>query len=344
MLGRPRGRGGSRRNLCNARCRMPTRPGKHQLTTSGGFLLLLALVWVVQLFFLRPAGPRVVPYSIFLTELRAGHVQRAEIDADRIVAVLKAGIAAPDTAQAQSHTGSVSPSSHEAVTIVTNRLPGIDDSALVTEMQQRGVTFAGRIEHTSAWMQVLLGWLPFVLLIGLYWFAMQRMAKRGGPLSLGRSRAKVYDRNADQRITFADVAGVDEAQAELQEVVSFLRNSDRYRGLGARIPKGVLLVGPPGTGKTLLARAVAGEANVPFFSMSGSEFVEMFVGMGAARVRDLFEQAKIRAPCIIFIDELDAIGKSRGGVAAVAVHDEREQTLNQLLVEMDGFDPGRGVI
>ena len=189
------------------------------------------------------------------------------------------------------------------VTIVTNRLPGVNDTALIAEMQQRQVTFAGKIQRESAWVTVLLSWLPFVVLIGLYWFAMQRMARRGGPLNLGRSRAKIYDRNAGDRITFADVAGVDEAQGELLEAVSFLKDPARYRALGAHIPKGVLLVGSPGTGKTLLARAVAGEANVPFFSMSGSEFVEMFVGMGAARVRDLFDQAKQRAPCIIFIDE-----------------------------------------
>src|SRR5262249_19733021 len=144
--------------------------------------------------------------------------------------------------------------------------------------------------------------------------------------------------------TFVDVAGVDEAQAELVEVVSFLKQPDRYRALGAHIPKGVLLIGPPGTGKTLLARAVAGEAGVPFFSITGSDFVEMFVGVGAARVRDLFEQAKERAPCIVFIDEIDAIGRSRGGLGAMATHDEREQTLNQLLAEMDGFDPQRGII
>ncbi len=337
---------------------MPPRPRRHQFTLSGAFLLALVAVWVIQLFALRPAGPAVVPYSIFLAELRAGNIQTVEVDPDRLIARLKAGVPAPDTTRvgasaiappatpARIDTGkrTAASTARGPVTVVTNRLPGIDDTALVTEMQQRGVTFAGRIEHDSAWTQALIGWLPFILLIGLYWFGMQRMARRGGPLSFGRSRAKIYDRNADQRVTFEDVAGVDEAEAELEEVVSFLKDPARYRAVGARIPKGVLLVGPPGTGKTLLARAVAGEAGVPFFSMSGSEFVEMFVGMGAARVRDLFDQAKERAPCIIFIDELDAIGKSRGGVAALATHDEREQTLNQLLVEMDGFDPGRGVI
>src|SRR5579883_3026535 len=218
---------------------MPPRPRRHQFTLSGAFLLALVAVWVIQLFALRPAGPAVVPYSIFLAELRAGNIQTVEVDPDRLIA-------------------------RGPVTVVTNRLLGIGDTALATEMQQRGVTFAGRIEHDSAWTQALIGWLPFILLIGLYWFGMQRMARRGGPLSFGRSRAKIYDRNADQRVTFEDVAGVDEAEAELEEVVSFLKDPARYRAVGARIPKGVLLVGPPGTGKTLLARAVAGEAGVPF--------------------------------------------------------------------------------
>jgi cell division protease FtsH len=163
-------------------------------------------------------------------------------------------------------------------------------------------------------------------------------------MTFGRSKAKLYDRSAERAVTFADVAGVDEAKAELMEVVRFLQEPEKYRSIGAHIPKGVLLVGAPGTGKTLLARAVAGESGVPFFSMSGSEFVEMFVGVGASRVRDMFEQAKERAPCIIFIDELDAVGKSRAGAAGFAANEEREQTLNQLLVEMDGFESGSGLV
>src|SRR2546428_4998155 len=182
-------------------------------------------------------------------------------------------------------------------------------------------------------------------MVAIWMFLMRRVG--GGPtqaLSFGRSKHKIYDRK-ELKTTFADVAGVDEAKAELVEIVDFLQNPKKYQRLGGRIPKGVLLVGPPGTGKTLLARAVAGEADVPFFTLSGSEFVEMFVGVGAARVRDLFEQAKDKAPCIIFIDELDAIGKSRAGATGfVGGHDEREQTLNQLLAEMDGFDSSKGVI
>ena len=182
-------------------------------------------------------------------------------------------------------------------------------------------------------------------MVAIWMFLMRRVG--GGPtqaLSFGRSKHKIYDRK-ELKTTFNDVAGVDEAKAELIEIVDFLKNPKKYQRLGGRIPKGVLLVGPPGTGKTLLARAVAGEADVPFFTLSGSEFVEMFVGVGAARVRDLFEQAKDKAPCIIFIDELDAIGKSRAGnTGFVGGHDEREQTLNQLLAEMDGFDSSKGVI
>jgi cell division protease FtsH len=225
------------------------------------------------------------------------------------------------------------------------RIPGIDEQRLVAELEAHKVEFAGRIE-TTFWKDLLFGWIiPLGVMVAIWMFLMRRVG--GGPtqaLSFGRSKHKIYDRK-ELKTTFADVAGVDEAKAELVEIVDFLRNPKKYQRLGGRIPKGVLVVGPPGTGKTLLARAVAGEADVPFFTMSGSEFVEMFVGVGAARVRDLFEQAKDKAPCIVFIDELDAIGKSRAGATGfVGGHDEREQTLNQLLAEMDGFDSSKGVI
>ncbi|HET7563512.1 MAG TPA: ATP-dependent zinc metalloprotease FtsH [Gemmatimonadaceae bacterium] len=312
--------------------RKPPRP---QITISLIFLAVaLAVLWFIQLTGAGQQKPQQVPYSQFLTELRAGHVHSVQIEADRVIAQLKPAAAASQTNN--------KPSAPQV--IVATRLPGISDTALVQEMQARGVTFSGEVERNSLWSSILVGWLPFILLIVLYWWAMSRMSRRGGPMSFGRSRAKIYDRNAVEKVTFDDVAGEDEAEAELAEVVSFLKKPAKYRALGARIPRGVLLVGPPGTGKTLLARAVAGEADVPFFSLSGSEFVEMFVGVGAARMRDLFEQAKQRAPCIIFIDELDAIGRARGGVGALATHDEREQTLNQLLVEMDGFIPGQAVI
>ena len=217
----------------------------------------------------------------------------------------------------------------------------VDDPDLIKELDAAKVRYAGVIE--SNWLGTLLSWvLPAVIFFGIWMLLMKRMGAAGGMLEIGKSKAKIYV-ETDTRVTFGDVAGVDEAKEELEEVVTFLKEPGRYGRLGAHIPKGVLLVGPPGTGKTLLARAVAGEAGVPFLSISGSEFVEMFVGVGAARVRDLFEQARGRAPAIIFIDELDALGRARGA-NPMGGHDEKEQTLNQLLVEMDGFDPGKGLV
>ncbi len=221
----------------------------------------------------------------------------------------------------------------------------VEDS-FAEELGKHGVTVSGQIENT--FLRDLMSWVVPVLLFGALWFFLiRRMAGSGGLggglMSIGKSRAKVYV-ETDTGVTFGDVAGVDEAKEELQEVVDFLRDPTRYGRLGGRMPKGVLLVGPPGTGKTLLAKAVAGEAKVPFFSISGSEFVEMFVGVGAARVRDLFEQARTRAPAIIFIDELDAMGRSRMAGMAGGGNDEKEQTLNQLLVELDGFDTKSGVV
>ncbi|HZX94988.1 MAG TPA: ATP-dependent zinc metalloprotease FtsH [Myxococcales bacterium] len=221
------------------------------------------------------------------------------------------------------------------------------DADIAKELDQHGVEYRGQFE--SGFLTAIVGWVvPIVLFVGIWMFLGRRMAKQlggpgGGLMAIGKSKAKVYV-ETDTKVTFADVAGVDEAKAELQEVVSFLKNPKEHGRLGARMPKGVLLVGPPGTGKTLLAKAVAGEAGVAFFSISGSEFVEMFVGVGAARVRDLFEQARAKAPCIIFIDELDAMGRARGSIPGLGGHDEKEQTLNQLLVELDGFDPASGIV
>ncbi len=221
----------------------------------------------------------------------------------------------------------------------------IEDPDLVKDLAASGVSYEGKVSDN--WMKDLfLTWIiPLVILVVIWSFVFRRMSA-GGPgetfMSFGKSRARIYG-ESDVKVTFNDVAGVEEAKEELLEVVDFLKTPDKFTRLGGRIPKGVLLVGPPGTGKTLLARAVAGEAKVPFFSMSGSEFVEMFVGVGASRVRDLFQQAIQKAPCIIFIDELDALGRARG-VGIAGGHEEREQTLNQLLAEMDGFDPRRGVI
>ncbi len=216
---------------------------------------------------------------------------------------------------------------------------------LADRLKGTGVTYSGAVENT--WFTTLLSWvLPALFFVGIWMFAIRRMSGgqgMGGMMSIGKSKAKVYV-ESDTKVTFADVAGVDEAKTELQEVIDFLKNPKEYGSLGARMPKGILLVGPPGTGKTLLARAVAGEAGVPFYSISGSEFVEMFVGVGAARVRDLFEQARQAAPAIIFIDELDALGRARGAGTIQGGNDEREQTLNQLLSELDGFDPSVGVV
>jgi cell division protease FtsH len=291
------------------------------------FFLTVALLWALQAFLIRPTQTHLVAYSELLDLLHSGRVAEVDLRAAELTAQLK-----PDASGKQE-------------IVRTGRLPGLDERPLLDELRAQRVRFSGHIDQSSPWTNVLVGWLlPIGIMVLLYGWGMRRMGKTGGPLSFGSSRAKIYDASQAQPVTFADVAGVDEAVGELAEVVDFLRRPERYRALGARIPKGVLLVGPPGTGKTLLARAVAGEAKVPFFSITGSEFVEMFVGVGAARVRSLFEQAKERAPCLVFIDEIDAIGKSRGGLGAMATHDEREQTLNQLLAEMDGFDPNGGVI
>ena len=209
-------------------------------------------------------------------------------------------------------------------------------------LDQSAIEYTGRLQ--SNFLSNLISWIiPVLLFLGVWFFIMRRFQQQqGGFMSLGKNKAKIYMEN-DVPVKFEDAAGVDEAKQELVEVIDFLKEPERFTGIGGQIPRGILLVGPPGTGKTLLAKAVAGESKVPFFSLSGSEFVEMFVGLGAARVRDLFKQAKENAPCIVFVDELDALGKARG-IGTMGGHDEREQTLNQLLVELDGFDPNMGVI
>jgi cell division protease FtsH len=273
-----------------------------------------------------------IPYSEFKDRLARGEVVDAKVGVTDISGSIKAKPGLEPLTNA-------TPDLPMEFTFRTTR---VDDPKLVEELQAAGVRFLG--SRPNALMQFIMAWLvPIGLMLLLWSFIGRRMSAAGESiLSFGKSRAKLQvDRETG--VKFADVAGCDEAKYELQEVVEFLRNPERYRALGAKIPKGVLLVGPPGTGKTLLAKAVAGEAKVPFFSLSGSDFVEMFVGVGAARVRDLFVQAKAQAPCIVFIDELDAIGRQRG-VHVGAVNDEREQTLNQLLVEMDGFQPNVGII
>jgi cell division protease FtsH len=294
---------------------------------------ILAAIVALTLFqtFVAPARPQRLSYSEFLADVRAGRVAEVNVTSTELVGVLK------DEAAQQ----------RKARLVAATRLPGIDESSLVREFEAQGVRLTGTIEVRSWWIDLLLSWLlPLAVLFAIYGYGMWRVGRGpGSPLTFGKAKAKIRDESAENRVRFDDVAGVDEARAELVEIVDFLRTPQKYQALGGRIPKGVLLVGPPGTGKTLLAKAVAGEADVPFFSMSGSEFVELFVGMGAARVRDLFEQAKQKAPCIVFIDEIDAIGKARSaGRGMVFGHDEREQTLNQLLVEMDGFDSTKGVV
>ncbi|MGV3491161.1 MAG: ATP-dependent metallopeptidase FtsH/Yme1/Tma family protein, partial [Devosia sp.] len=255
----------------------------------------------------------------------------------------------------------VNAGSVQSVTIVENVVTGTTTSGakfetilppggevvgqVVTLLQDRGVQISAQQPESSPfWGMLLTSWLPFLVIIGVWFFFIRQMqgGGRGGAMGFGKSRAKMLT-ETQGKITFEDVAGVDEAKQDLEEIVEFLRDPGKFQRLGGKIPRGVLLVGPPGTGKTLIARAVAGEANVPFFTISGSDFVEMFVGVGASRVRDMFEQAKKNAPCIIFIDEIDAVGRHRGAGLGGG-NDEREQTLNQLLVEMDGFEANEGII
>jgi cell division protease FtsH len=299
------------------------------LFTAVTVLLMLVLLYFLNGLFPGPSAKE-VSYSDFLAEVRAGHMAEVQITEKKLIGVLK----------------EVKPVSGEAAAprrLTATRLPGIEDTELLKELEAQGVKFSGQVQNGLSWLYIVASLvLPLLFLAWIFRIGMQRMGQAGGALTFGKTRAKIYDESTRAKVTFQDVAGVDEAKAELVEVVDFLRNPKKYQSLGGRIPKGVLLVGPPGTGKTLLAKAVAGEAGVSFFSISGSGFVEMFVGVGAARVRDLFEQAKTKAPCIIFIDELDAIGRSRSGMLPSDA--EREQTLNQLMVEIDGFDTSEGVI
>src|SRR3989440_7612697 len=306
-------RGGDRRG--------PTvqRPGS-SLWYGLAFLLVLG---VAQLYFMTPPG-RSIPYSEFKSLVKESQVADVTITDQVIHGTLK---------QAPSND----PKQSKQFTVTR-----VDDPKLTEELESAGVKYTGEV--ANRWLPDLLSWIvPLIFFIGIWGFFFRRMSgAEGGVMSFARSRAKIYA-DDEVKVRFSDVAGVDEAEEELKEIVEFLKNPKKYTNLGGRIPKGVLLVGPPGTGKTLLARAVAGEAYVPFFSLSGSEFVEMFVGVGAARIRDLFQQAESKAPCIVFIDELDALGKARVQ-SPVGSHEEREQTLNQLLAEMDGFDSRKGVI
>lgn len=303
----------------------PQPPRSRQI---GNILLLLSGLFLLGNIFLPSLlGPQIpqVPYSLFVHQVQEQEVQRASVGQNEIRYQLKGEADKPGQVLATTP---------------------IFDLELPKLLEEKGVEFAATPPPKNGWFTSLLGWVvPPLIFVAIWQFFISRGG--GGPqgaLSIGKSKAKVYVEGESAKITFADVAGVEEAKTELVEIVDFLKTPDRFTAIGARIPKGVLLVGPPGTGKTLLAKAVAGEAGVPFFSISGSEFVELFVGVGSARVRDLFEQAKKQAPCIIFIDELDAIGKSRSSGAFYGGNDEREQTLNQLLTEMDGFAAGNTTV
>ncbi len=288
------------------------------------FLWLIIAVILISVFNnlepRRASGERLT-YSEFLHNVQQGNVQSVTIQSNQVI-----------KGQLQSEKS------------FTSYMP-IPDQYLLPELLKKGVNVKGEPpQQESFLMRIFINWFPMLLLIGVWIFFMRQMGGAGGKgaLSFGRSRARLL--GEDQvKVTFADVAGAEEAKEEVSELVDFLKDPAKFQKLGGKIPRGVLLMGPPGTGKTLLARAVAGEAKVPFFTISGSDFVEMFVGVGASRVRDMFEQAKKQAPCIIFIDEIDAVGRHRGAGLGGG-HDEREQTLNQLLVEMDGFEGNEGVI
>jgi cell division protease FtsH len=293
------------------------------LLAVGGLFLLVNLLFP-QIF--GPSVPK-VPYSLFIDQVEDGNVARVSVGQNEIRYQIKS-----------DQEGQFGP--------IYSTTP-IFDLELPKRLEAKGVEFAAAPPPKNGWIGSVLSWvIPPLIFVGIWQFFLNRGGGGGpaGALSITKSKAKVYVEGDSTKTTFQDVAGVEEAKVELAEIVEFLRFPQRYAQIGARIPKGVLLVGPPGTGKTLLAKAVAGEAGVPFFSISGSEFVELFVGAGAARVRDLFDQAKKKAPCIIFIDELDAIGKSRANGNFMGGNDEREQTLNQLLTEMDGFNAGDATV
>ena len=310
--------------------------------------LMLANYLVMRLFFPEPATVT-VSYTFFKQQIAAGNVETVTSVGDAIRGKFKSEVSyPPKTAPPTKVDSSAGPlgDQHEVNTSLrfNTQRPVFADPGLEKLLDEKGVVIDAVDQGRPSWFTLLVGFGPTLLLIGAFiWMSRRAAAAGGGIFGLGRSRAKRYDEN-QSKVTFEDVAGIDEAENELIEIVDFLRNPAKYQRLGGTVPKGVLLVGAPGTGKTLLARAVAGQAGVPFFSLSASEFIEMIVGVGASRVRDLFRMAREAAPSIIFIDELDAIGRTRGSGAQLGGHDEREQTLNQILTEMDGFDSREGVI
>jgi len=280
-------------------------------------VIILSMILLFGIFSQSQTGRKELNFSEFLARVEQGEVAEVELKGSAITGKLK------DGTPFQTYAA--------------------EDPELIPSLRKQGVVISAKPVEQTPWWSLVLNWLPMLLFIGVWVFFMRQMQGGGAKaLSFGKARARLLTEKQN-RVTFADVAGVDEAKEELEEIIEFLKDPQKFQKLGGRIPKGVLLMGPPGTGKTLLARAIAGEANVPFFSISGSDFVEMFVGVGASRVRDLFEQGKKHAPCIIFMDEIDAVGRHRGAGLGGG-HDEREQTLNQLLVEMDGFESNEGVI
>ena len=305
------------------------------------FIIVINLLFYAPLLFGSSSGQPTInlPYTSFLQQVQQGNLKDVTLTGNAVSGDFK-------TPLHQQQSGTSSTTTYARF---TSYVPETGDPALLPTLEKNGVQVTAQPVQTPWWqtaLTILLNALPLLLLVYFGYMAMRSIRQSqqaGGLFGLGRSRAKLYNEERPST-TFADVAGVDEAKADLREEIDFLREPQRYLAIGAHIPKGVLLVGPPGTGKTLLARAVAGEASVPFYSASGSDFVELFVGLGASRVRDLFEQAKKNAPCIIFIDEIDAIGRTRSGAAAYASNDEREQTLEQLLVAMDGFESNQAVV
>ncbi|MGH7384645.1 MAG: ATP-dependent zinc metalloprotease FtsH [Candidatus Rokuibacteriota bacterium] len=322
-------------------------------------LILLANFLLVRLLMPGAEGPVTVPYTLFKEEVRKGNVHAIYSQGDTLTGRFKAPVTYPPAGtksaapkgepRTTSEPAATPREAPKAVSSFTTTLPAFVDPGLEAFLIDHGVEISAKPidEGGSPWAMLLFGFGPALLLIGFYFWLFRRAAQGGGMgsglMGIGKSKARRYDQEQGTKVTFDDVAGIDEAEKELVEIVDFLRDPPKYTRLGGTAPKGVLLVGPPGTGKTLLAKAVAGEAGVPFFSMSGSEFVEMIVGVGAARVRDLFKQAREHAPAIIFVDELDAIGRARGQMT-IGGSSEQEQTLNQILTEMDGFSSREGII
>jgi cell division protease FtsH len=328
----------------------------------GYYLIIFSSILFLETIFFSGTAVKEISYSKFRDLIRTNKIQSVIIEPDRIYGLEKgpaaAGKSKTDTAASEDQSNFTPHQKHTPWYLDFGQLSAqhkkkndrqfmvipLKDPQLLADLQRHSIDYRGKLD--SHWLSHFISnWIiPFGLFFLLWSFIVRKMGKGTSFLSLGKNKAKIYEVESSQKVSFEDVAGVEEAVEEVKEVVSFLKEPNRYTRLGAKLPKGILLVGPPGTGKTLLARAVAGEAGVPFFSLSGSDFVEMFVGLGAARVRDLFKDAKTKAPCIIFIDELDAVGKNRSQGIYSGSNDERENTLNQLLTEMDGFDPQVGII